>query len=107
MVNSILAGFKSLHEYKVLMYTTASKLSVLWQTLMIQLLAYGHPVLSIIVSLVVNSLPSSLKVELNHPVLSIKVNQSVLSLESCSKSYSYVGEMIHICWQNESRRIET
>ena len=52
VVNSILAGFKLLQEYKVLIYTTASKLSVLWQTLMIQLLAYGHPVLSIKVSLV-------------------------------------------------------
>jgi len=43
-------------------------------------------------------------VELSHPVLSIKVNQSVLSLESPPKSYPYVGEMIHICRQNETCR---
>ena len=33
-------------------------------------------------------------------------SKSVLSLESRSKSYPYVGEMIHVCRRNESRRTE-
>ena len=33
-------------------------------------------------------------------------SKSVLSLESPSKSYPYVGKMTHICRQNESRRTE-
>ena len=41
------------------------------------------------------------------PMLSSKANQSqFLSLESTFKSYPYVGEMIQICRQNESRRTE-
>ena len=80
-----------------LIYKTASQLSVLWQTLMVQPLTYSRLVLSIKVSLV---LPSSLKVELWKCCQS----KSVLSLESPSKSYPYVGEMVHICRQNETCR---
>ena len=46
-----------------------------------------------------NKIVGSLKVlkgELSHPVLSTKINQS----QSCP----YVGEMIHICRQNETCR---
>ena len=36
VANFIVVGSKSPQEYKMLIYTTASQLSVLWQTLMVQ-----------------------------------------------------------------------
>ena len=68
--------------------------------LMAQPLTYTHPSLccmSIIVSPVPELPSKSFESGTKSPVFSVKVNQSpVLSLESPSKSYPYVGKMMHV-----------
>ena len=68
--------------------------------LVAQPLTYTHPSLcsmSVIVSLVPELPSKSFESGTKSPVFSVKVNQSpVLSLESPSKSYPYVGEMMHV-----------